>query len=175
MRRSEIRFVPEEYEQYIGLIDDVDLAQAFQESLRLITAIDHDRLRKLGDRTYASGKWTVKCILQHVNDIERIHCYRTLLFARSSGLIPQSFDSEALADHSKADVRNIEALLGEMKAIRLATIAMFESFDDGALTSTGINWKYEMSVLAMGFLIIGHQKHHLQIIEEKYFPLLTHP
>jgi hypothetical protein len=63
-------------------------------------------------------------------------------------------------------------LIGELRLTRLSTKALFESFDSETMQNTGINWKYEISVLAMGFTIIGHQIHHLKIIEEKYHPLI---
>ena len=71
----------------------------------------------------------------------------------------------------KADQRAIESLIDELKITRLSTEALFESFDDEALQNTCINWKYEISVLAMVFTIIGHHIHHLKIIEERYYPL----
>jgi hypothetical protein len=77
-----------------------------------------------------------------------------------------------LAANVKADQRMIDSLIDELKITRLSTKALFESFDDEALQNTGINWKYEISVLAMGFTIIGHHTHHLKVIEEKYYPLL---
>ena len=72
----------------------------------------------------------------------------------------------------KADQRTIDNLIDELKITRLSTKALFESFDEESLQSTSVNWKYEISVLAMGFTIIGHQMHHLKIIEEKYYSLL---
>jgi len=75
MKRSHIHPLPEYYDRYILLADDIEVADAFQESIHLIDTIDHDRLHQLSDKTYAAGKWTVKDILQHLSDIERIHCY----------------------------------------------------------------------------------------------------
>jgi len=72
----------------------------------------------------------------------------------------------------KADQRTIDNLIDELKITRLSTKALFESFDEESLQNTSVNWKYEISVLAMGFTIIGHQMHHLKIIEEKYYSLL---
>jgi hypothetical protein len=71
------------------------------------------------------------------------------------------------------DQRTIDSLIDELKATRLSTKSLFESFEDQTLQNTGVNWKYEISVLAMGFTIIGHQIHHLRIIEEMYCPLLN--
>ena len=173
MKRSDIHPMPEYYDRYIMLVDDVDLAVAFQESIQQIAMIDQERLASLKDKTYAPGKWTVKGILQHVNDIERVHCYRTLMYARREPTTPASFDSDILALNSKAESRTIADLLAELKAIRTATVAMFNSFDAEMLGNTGVSWKYKMSVLAEGFFIIGHLRHHLNEIEKKYVPLLN--
>ncbi len=67
-----------------------------------------------------------------------------------------------------AEKHSVDELIEELKIVRTSTKTMFESFDDEALQNTGTNWKHEISVLAMGFSIIGHQIHHLKIIEEKY-------
>jgi hypothetical protein len=88
------------------------------------------------------------------------------------GALPQVVDGDLLAAGMNADRRTIDSLVDELKVTRLSTRAMFEGFDDDTLQNTGTNWKYEVSVLAMGFTIIGRQIHHLTIIEEKYFPLL---
>ena len=76
-----------------------------------------------------------------------------------------------LAENMNADRRTIEDLIEELKITKLSTKAVFDSFDDETLLKTGMNWKYEISVLAMGFTIIGHQTHHLKIIKQKYIPL----
>jgi hypothetical protein len=173
MTRSDINPMPEYYDRYIMLVEDIELADAFEESMRQINAIDRDRLEALKDKTYAPGKWGVKDILQHLNDIERIHCYRTLMYARQEPTIPAQFESELLARNAKSDMRTIAELIAEHKAIRLATIAMFRSFDRETLLNIGISWKYKISVLAEGFFVVGHQQHHLKVIEEKYYPLLA--
>jgi hypothetical protein len=98
--------------------------------------------------------------------------FRTLLFARKEGSTPQSVDGDLLAANMKTEQRTIDSLIHKLKTTRLSTKLLFESFDDETVQNTGINWKYEISVLAMGFTITGHQIHHLKIIEEKYYPLL---
>jgi len=117
-------------------------------------------------------KWTVKEILQHVIDFERILSYRSLLFARGVGSTPQDIDQHLLARNSRANGRTIDVQIEELKALRLVTKTLYESFDDHTLLKMGISWKYETSVLAMGFMMIGHQIHHLKVIEKKYLPLL---
>lgn len=163
--------MPDYFDRYINLVSDVELSQAFDDSLRQLDRLDKSLLTNLDGKTYAPGKWTVKEHLQHLSDTERILSYRTLLFARRDETIPASFDQDFFVANSRANERAIDDLIGELKAVRASTKAMFDGFDDEELRNRGTNWKYEISVLAMGFAIVGHQIHHLKIIKEKYYPL----
>lgn len=158
--------MPEYYDRYINLVADVELAQAFDDSIRRLDELDANLLEKIGGNENAPGKWTAKEILQHVIDWERILSYRVLLFARREGSIPQSVDQDRLVANLKAGKRSIESLIAELKAVRLSTEALFDSFDEDTLLGKGTNWKYEISILALGFAIVGHQNYHLTIIEE---------
>lgn len=160
--------MPEYFDRYINLVADVELSQAFDESLEQLNGLDKAALTGLDGTAYAPGKWTAKEIFQHIIDFERILSYRSLLFARQEGSLPQSLDENLLAANMKAGARTVDALIDELKIVRASTRAMFESFDEETLLNRGVNWKSEMSVLAMGFAIIGHQRHHLKILEEKY-------
>ena len=162
--------MPEYFERYINLVDDRDLPQAFIQSIQQLETLDKSLPASLADTRYAAGKWTVKEIFQHIIDWERILAQRALLFARLENAVSPNIDEQQLAENMKADNRPFEDLIDELKITRLSTKAMFDSFDDETLLKTGMNWKYEVSVLAMGFTIIGHQTHHLKIIEQKYIP-----
>jgi len=164
--------MPQYFDRYINLVADVELSKAFADSIGQLNELDRNLLTRLDGKKYAPDKWTVKELLQHIIDFERILSYRTLLFARSEGSVPQSVDEKLLAANMNADKRPLDQLIDELKIVRLATKSMFDSFNDEILQNRGTNWKYEISVLAMGFSIIGHQIHHLKIIEEKYHPLL---
>ncbi|CAN5865735.1 DinB family protein [soil metagenome] len=172
MNKSDINPMPPYFDRYINLVDDVALPQAFADSIQQLNTLDKSLPAKLGGIRYAPDKWTVKEIFQHIIDWERILSYRALLFARHKGAVSQDVDGDLFAAYMNAERRTIEELIEELKIVRASTIKMFESFDDRMLLNTGINWKYEMSVLATGFCLVGHQIHHLKIIEEKYFPLL---
>lgn len=171
MKKSDINPMPDYYDRYINLVADVDLAQAFDGSISQLNKIDANRLEKISRNENASGKWTAKEILQHVIDWERILAYRAMLFARREGSIPQSVDQDRLAANLNAGKRSIESLIAELKAVRVSTKALFDSFDEETLLGKGTNWKYEISILALGFAIVGHQIHHLKIIEARYFSL----
>jgi hypothetical protein len=172
MKKSDINPMPQYFDRYINLVADVELSQAFDDSLRQLDTLDHHLLARLDGRTYAPGKWTVKSIIQHLTDVERILSYRALLFARRDSTTPSEFDENLIAANANADGRTIAELIEELKTVRRASKSLFESVDEDSLRNTGINWKYEISVLAMGFNIIGHQIHHLKVIAEKYYPLL---
>lgn len=163
--------MPGYFDRYINLVADVELAQAFDDSLAQLDALDRNLLTKLDGKKYAPDKWTAKEIIQHVVDFERIFAYRALLFARREGSPPQGVDEGKLAAAMNADRRTIGELLEDLKTARLATKSLFASFDDEMLKNTGVCWKYEMQTLAVGFLAVGHQVHHLKIIEDRYYPL----
>ena len=163
--------MPEYFDRYINLIEDIELSEAFEESITQLDELNVNLLKKIGDGKYAPDKWTIKNIFQHVIDWERILSQRALLFARIGGSVAQGVDENALAENTKTELRTIEDLIKELKIVRLSTKALFESFDDETMRNSGTSYKSEISVLAMGFTINGHQKHHLKIIEEKYFPL----
>lgn len=171
MKKSDIKQLPEHFDYYINLSEDIELEDAFNKSLQQIDAIDVAQLNRIGLKVYEEGKWSVNKIMQHLIDWERIWCYRTMLFARQEGTVPVGHDHELMGQNSNADELSIEQLIAELKAVRLATKAMFESYNHQILE---INCKFnnnEMSVLAMGFNIIGHQLHHFDIIKERYVPL----
>jgi len=172
MKKSDINPMPQYFDRYINLAANIELSKAFEDSIRQLDELDRDLLTKLDDKIYATNKWTVKAVVQHIIDFERILAYRSLLFARREGSTPQSVDENLLAANMNAERRAIDELINELKIVRASTKAMFESFDDEMLLNKGTNWKYEISVLAMGFAIVGHQIHHLKIIEEKYHSLV---
>ena len=171
MKRSDIKEAPEYFEYFIKLVDDIELADAFDKSLKQIDELDIQKIKRIGHKVYAEGKWSINKIIQHLTDWERIWCYRTLIFARNEGTVPEGHDQEIMADNSNADELSIEQLIAELRVVRLAAKAMFDSYNPQLLEINCKFYKYEMSVLAMGFSIIGHQLHHFDIIKKRYFPL----
>lgn len=171
MKKSEIKKLPEYYDHYINLNKDIELTEAFRKSLSQIDALDVEKLKRIGLQVYAEGKWSINKIIQHLTDWERIWCYRTIIFARGESAIPAGLNHELMSNNSNADELPIEQLIAELRAVRLATKAMFDSFSPQTVNLTCKFSNSEMSVLAMGFNIIGHQLHHFNIIEERYFLL----
>ena len=171
MKKSDIKEMPEYFDRYIDQVADVELSKAFDDGIEYLSNLDKKLLENIGDKRYAPDKWTTKEVIQHITDWERILTFRALLFARKEGSIPQGIDENLFAQNLNMEKRTVKSLIEELKIVRLSTKAMYESFDDEILQNIGVNWKSEISVLAMGFAIAGHQKHHFRIIEERYFPL----
>lgn len=171
MKRSDIKNLPEYFDRYINLVDDIELSDAFDQSLKQIDDLDIEKLNRIGLKVYEPNKWSINKIIQHLTDWERIFCYRIILFARREGTIPEGHDEEIMGANSNADELPIEQLIAELRAVRVATKAMFDSFNQQIIETNCKFYNAEMSVLAMGFNIIGHQLHHFKIIEERYFPL----
>lgn len=171
MKRSDIKELPEYFKSYVNLVDDIELSEAFEKSLKQIDELDIAKLNRIGLKVYEDGKWSVNKIIQHLTDWERIWCYRTILFARQEGTVPEGHEENIMAANSNADELPLEQLIAELRAVRVATKALFDSFNQQLLETNCKFNDYEMSILAMGFVVISHQIHHFGVIEERYFPL----
>lgn len=164
--------MPSYFDVYINQVADIDLTEAFQQSISALNALDLEKLHAIGDRVYAPGKWTIRDLIQHITDTERIFSYRALRFSRNDQTPLPGFDENLYAENSGANRRPLEAVLAELRCVRESSIHLFNSFDETALSRTGVMFNYEVSVLGVGFTLIGHQNHHLRILEERYFPML---
>lgn len=117
---------------------------------------------------YAENKWTIKEIIVHLIDAERIFSYRALRFARNDQTDLSGFDENNYVPFSDANKRSKDDLIAECKAVRKSTLFLFQSFSDEMLLRMGTIGGNGMSVRALGFIILGHQKHHIKIIRERY-------
>lgn len=172
MKRSDINPMPEHFEVYINLADDIDLKDALEKSLIRLVELNIEQMKELGARVYAPGKWTIAEIIQHITDTERVFAYRALCFARNDKTPLPGMDQDLYVSNSNSNKRNLDDLVNELKVVRQSTILLYEGFDDEMLLRKGISSGFEMTPLAFGFSIIGHEKHHLKIIEDKYLPLV---
>ena len=170
MRKSDINPMPGYYDRYINLVPDVELSQAFDDSIRQLNDLDRTALARIADKSYAPGKWTIKDIIQHMTDGERIMTYRALMFARRDPSAP-GFDQELFAVNANANRRTFDDLLDELISVRRATKMLYDSFNDDMLLARGLSWEHEVSVLDLGFIIVGHQIHHMNVIAERYSTL----
>jgi uncharacterized damage-inducible protein DinB len=156
------------YKDYIYSLGTVDLFEiltvSHQNIIKTLTNLPKEKL----NYGYATGKWNIKEILQHLIDAERILSYRALRFSRNDQTEIPGYNEDFYVENSDGKTRNIESLLKEFSLVRNATIALFESFSVNMLTNIGVANNSNMSVRALGFIIAGHQMHHLKVIKEKY-------
>lgn len=156
------------YQNYINKAGEVDLMEELEISVhRLIRFVREIPMDKF-DYRYAEGKWTIKDILQHLIDSERIFSYRALRFARKDQTPLASFEEDDYANAANGSKRSIQDLLTEVAVVRQSTLSLFKSFDAETLQRIGTASNNPMSVRALGFVIIGHQNHHQQVFEERY-------
>jgi DinB superfamily len=173
MKKSDIKKMPEYFDRYINKTDDVTYIQALEMSLSELENLELAKWEALGDRTYAEGKWTAKDILQHLIDTERVFSYRMTAFAREDGQNMLGYDEDLYARNADAGRRSIKNLLHELMLVRKSFIAQYQSYSSEILLKVGKGYNgAEYSVLSMAFMIAGHQRWHLGIVEERYFPLL---
>ncbi len=172
MKKISITVLPEFYDRYINETDDLDLSEVLESyGVNLINE-DKDKLISIGNQVYETDKWTVKDILQHLIDSERIFCYRALRIARNDNTPLPGFDENEYIPEAKTERRTIDELLTELDSVRRTSILLFNSFDDEMLLRAGMCSGKNISVLAIGFTIAGHMLHHVNVIKEKYYPLL---
>ncbi|GAA4415504.1 DinB family protein [Nibrella viscosa] len=172
MKKSDIHPMPEFFDRYINLVDDLPVRDALAQNASLFAGPLQAQLEAVGDRVYAPGKWTVKDILQHCIDTERILSYRALRFARNDQTPLPGFDEESFAQYTTAGERTISDLLEEFSTVRASSLALYRNFTDEMLHREGICFNKKLSVLALGFVITGHPIHHLKVLKERYFPLV---
>lgn len=176
MKRSEVNPLPQFFDKYINLVEDVELLDALDTLSPVSVFADIESLEALGDQVYAPGKWTIRDIVQHCIDTERIMTYRALRFARNDQTPLPGFDENDYAQNAFANQRTLGDLLEEYEIVRIGTLALFDSFNQEMLNRSGIGGKLSqtpMSVAALGFMVVGHAVHHYKVIEERYFPLLS--
>ena len=173
MTKSDIPVMPQYFDRYINLAEDIELIDALSQAASFDNLLPTETAEALGEVRYAPGKWTIQDIIQHLIDTERIMTYRALRFARNDQTTLPGFDEGLFGQTARATQRSLTDLYDEYALNRQSTIALFRSFDEAMLVRSGICFNQTISVLAIGFLLVGHPIHHINIIRERYLPLLT--
>jgi len=156
------------YGTYVGKVPDGDLLELLErqrrETQNLLAGLsDTQALHR-----YAPGKWSIKEVVGHLMDSERVFCYRALRFARADEKPLQGFDEKAWVPAGSFDARPLADLAAELDAVRRATIALFGGFDAAALARKGTADNNEVTVRALAWIVAGHERHHVAILRERY-------
>lgn len=168
MTTLKIEDVPTFYQNYVRLVIDADMREALITSGKALDHLISDIPPDKHDYAYASGKWTVKEVLCHIVDAERIFVYRALSFSRNDKNNLPGFDENAYVPESNASARSIESIQLEIVNLRASTIDFFNSCSEEMLDRKGIANNTEMSVRTLGYVVSGHAIHHLQILKQRY-------
>jgi hypothetical protein len=166
---------PSEYNPYfityLSKVGEISLMQGLETGMLVTKAFFETLPEDKLEYRYAADKWTPKEILSHLIDSERMFCYRALCIARSENTNLPGFDENEFASNSRANERDMMNLVEEYVAVRLASIHFFKNLSAEVLARQGIANNHSMSVRAAGFIICGHEKHHREVITERYLSL----
>ena len=155
------------YAGYIGKVPDSGPASLMNTQIGEL-----EKLRSLpedkANHAYAAGKWTVKELLGHVVDAERVFSYRLVRIARGDKTPLSGFDENAWAKTAPHKKRPIADVVDEMIAVRRATLALVDSLDESTISNVGLANNNSVSARAICWIMAGHMKHHLDILKERY-------
>jgi DinB family protein len=156
------------YSRYVDLVPEGDivatLSNQLKDSLTFYRGISEE---KAGFR-YAADKWSIKEVLGHVIDGERVFSYRALRFARNDGTPLESFEQDDYVRAANSDRRSFADLIAEYESVRRASLSLLASFEPDDWSKRGVASDNEVTVRALAFIIGGHERHHLNVLKEKY-------
>ena len=159
---------PSYYSRYIDLIESDDILTALEKHNQEM----HDLLSKIGEEAaafrYEPEKWSVKEVIGHIIDVERIFTYRALRIARNDKTPLPEFDEDEYVKNANFDSRTLIDLSDEFRIVRESTLTLFYSFEDEIYDRVGTASGYRFTVRAVPFIIAGHEAHHRRVIREKY-------
>ena len=146
--------------------DDVRsyLRRQSSEVLATLGAVSEERSR----HRYAEGKWSIREVVSHLSDCERMFMFRAFWFARGFPSSLPSFDQDVAMAQAGADERSMSELVGELASVRAATLTLVDSLSDEAWVRSGIASDMRFSVRALAWIAAGHVEHHMRILRERY-------
>jgi len=168
-RRPDSSEYDKEFKDYIDLIEEDNIITVLKaqhnDTQNLIAFMSEEQ----AEVPYKDGKWSIKELLGHVIDTERVMIYRALCFSRGEGRDLPHFDPELWVKNGKFNNRTLPDLMHKFRMLRLSNIAFYETLDEEALSRVGRSDGNLMSVRALYYYIAGHEKHHITFIKKKYF------
>jgi hypothetical protein len=156
------------YDRYISLVPGNDVLAALDEQRRQMLLLLSGRTEADGDLRYAPDKWSLKEVLGHVNDTERIMSYRALRISRGDATPIEGYEQDDYVRNGPFGRSSLADLIEDYIAVRRATVSLLRNLDEAAWTRRGVANKNEVTVRALAYIIAGHELHHRRILEEKY-------
>src|SRR5690606_33906467 len=159
MTKLEINTVPPFYKGYATLVEGFDVIEAMQHSAKAMQETILSIPEELGEYRYETGKWSIKELLCHIMDAERIFAYRALRISRNDKTPLSGFDEQLYAPEANAHQRTLKEISEELKRLRDTSIDLYRSFTPDMLQRTGSANNTEISVVNIGYIIAGHESH----------------
>jgi len=163
---------PAYYHNYIQLVPAGDvlshLELQMEKTADLLSGLKEEQL----NYRYAEGKWSIKEVLGHITETERIMSYRALRIARGDLTSLAGYDDEAYVKEAQFEKRTISDLIGEYKAVRMSTLALFKGLPEGTPKRKGYANNGEVSANAISYIVAGHELHHLKLVKERYLQII---
>jgi hypothetical protein len=166
--KPDLNAVPEFYRGYVECTNHMPLMEQFNQSTHQLSLIMDGLNEENTDYSYLKGKWSLKEMFLHIIDTERVFSYRALCISRGERQKLPSMDQDEYVIRSEASSREIESLKREFLSVRESTILMFSSFSEKQWQSKGWVGPFEFTVIMLGYIIVGHLNHHVNIIESRY-------
>ena len=161
------------YAGYVNAVPDGELLMLLRDQLAETEALLREFKGSRADHRYAPGKWSVKEVVGHMADAERIFAYRALRFARGDRTPLPGFDENDFVHGSNFPARALPEIAGELRSVRMATITLFAGLSEEALQRRGLANGVEVSVRALAWITAGHERHHARILRERYLGSAT--
>lgn len=156
------------YKTYVSLVEADSISKAIHQNTKeMLSLLEQIPASKI-NHAYAPGKWTIKELLQHIIDAERVFAYRILRIARMDATPLPGFDENAWAANAMVSERRWKDMVKEFKWLRKSNMAMIDDLSKEQLNATGTASNNPVSAAALCYVLAGHVKHHMKIIEERY-------
>lgn len=168
MTRPDLSAVPSFYKPYVELVKEMEVLEALRHAGNLVQKTVGAIPEARGMHRYAEGKWTIREVLNHMMDAERVFAYRALRFSRNDQTPLHPFEENEYAPRANANGRSISGIAAELQRLRETTIDLYASFTDEMLKLEGTASNKKISVLNLGYIIAGHDIHHRNILITRY-------
>ena len=160
--------IPAFYKRYADLVSEKDLADALEKQGRFTSSLLHSTSEEKAALRYAPGKWSVKQVVGHMTDCERVFSYRAMAFARGEQKSLPGFDENPYAEAAEFDRLSMGLLADAYEAVRRSTVLLLRGLSDAAWDRTGTANETPLTVRELAIITLGHERHHLNVLRDKY-------
>ncbi len=156
------------YESYVSLVEETDIVSALEKNLDELQSLFADVSEEKGSYAYAKGKWSIREVLGHLIDGERVFSYRALRISRDDQTPLAGFEQNSYVANSNFNRAKLADLIEEFSLLRSSNILFFKNLSDEAWFRIGTASEATISVRALAYIIVGHVRHHANILRERY-------